>query len=63
LQHVDAAPPTVFVARYKTDDGTWTCAKHATMDDCTRSCTAIAQQAGMTGGSPQCNCTEDVSCP
>ena len=64
VDRVDRSTPTTFVARYRTASGSWTCSTYPTMDECTRICTAMNQQAGMTGAaSPQCGCLEDGACP
>ena len=64
VHRVDAAPPATFRLNYRNSSGTWTCSSYPTMDQCTRACTAMGQQAGMSHGQdPQCNCVEDVACP
>ena len=64
VHRVDASRPTTFRMNYRNSSGTWTCSSYSTMDECTRTCTSMAQQAGMSHGQdPQCNCVEDVACP
>lgn len=64
VHRVDASRPTTFRMNYRNSSGAWTCSSYSTMDECTRTCTSMAQQAGMTHGQdPQCNCVEDVACP
>ena len=64
VHRVDAAPPATFRMNYRTSSGAWTCSSYSTMDECTRTCTSMEQQASMGHGvNPQCNCVEDVACP